>query len=334
MVVRAEMRGPRKVPLETAVLAGDPEDAAALRQQGMVCSRKFLPDDFLQPVKEGPKRNALGFHLGLALKVNVLEAAIRSGVCLGSISVSPGSCARSRHCLSMLDVAILAGQLQQAVALAGAGVASFLGTSLVGYMFVQDQTGHCELDLAAVESALAASVGLEAMPVEIVDVKFDYPMKKATRQFCLLDVLVCLGQQPLAKRLAHACAEKVAVQGSIHSCLSEAHLNCTTTLFPSLLWLTERKLPLPGKNSIARTKAAIAAATVLDEVRCQVLADYMVLLSQWNRLWTCRRSGSVHIIQPTLLRHILAFSLPRILLTLRCLEGNAARRKRTSCNFN
>jgi len=263
---------------------------------------------------------ALGFHLGWSLKVNVLEAAIRSGVCLASMTVSPGSCARSRHRVSMLDVAILAGQWQQAVALAGAGVASFLG--------------HCELDLAAVESALAANVGLEAMPVEIVDINFCYPMKKATRQFCLLDVVVCLGHQALAKRLAHACAEKVAVQGSIHSCLTEAHLNCTTALYPLRLWLTEQKAPLPEKNSMARTKAAVTAAAVLDEVRCQVLADYMVLLAQWNRLWTCRRTGSVHIIQPTLLRHILAFSLPRILLTSRCLEENAERGKQTSCGLN
>jgi len=319
---------PEKSQLDVAVLAGDLEDVVALRKQGMVCSCKFVPEDFLQPAKEGPKGGALGFHLGWSLKINVLEAAIRSGVCLGSMTVSPGSGARSRHRISILDVAILAGQWQQAAALAEAGIASFLGPSLVGYMFVQDQTGNCELDLAAVESALAANIGLEAMPVEILDINFDYPMKKAMRQFCLLDVVVCLGHQALAKRLAHACAEKVAVQGSIHSCLTEAHLNCTTALFPLLLWLTERKLPLPEKNSMARTKAAVTAAAVLDEVRCQVLDDYMVLLAQWNRLWTCRRSGSVHVIQTTLLRHILAFSLPKILLTTRCLAHLMPRRKK------
>lgn len=316
-----------KYQLDMAVLAGDPKDSVALRKQGMACSRKFVPGDFLQPAKEGLKGGALGFHFGWSLNVNVLEGAIRSGVCLGSMMVSPGLCARSRHQASMLDVAILAGHRQLAAALASAGVASFLGQSLAGYLFVKDQNDRCELDLAAVDSAFAANVGLEAMPIQIMDVHFGYPMKKATRQFCLLDVVVCLGHQALTRRLAHTCAEKVAVQGSIPTCLTEGHLNCTTALFPLLFWLTERKLPLPEGNSMARTKAAVAAATVLDDVRCQVLAHYMVLLAQWNGLWTCRRSGSVHIIQPTLLRHILEFSLPRIFLTRRCLQGHAERRK-------
>lgn len=316
--------GPRLSLLDVAVLAGEAEAAGALRVQGLASCRSFAVEDFLRPARPAERpTDALGFHMGLAVNVPVLEAALRGGVSFRDMISIPCSHTSSRHrqqC-SILDAAILSGQRKLAAALVEAGAVSALGPRLPGCLFVLDESGYCILDSAAVESALAAGVGLQGMVLPVVAITFSYPMKKLTQPFCLLDVAVCLGQRHVAELLLDVCAEEVAVC-TLQSALAETHLSCTEVLFPLSFWVSDTKACFPKKNSLERAIVAVAVAYRLGEARSRAIPQYMILLAQWARLWTRRRGGGgVQLRQPAVLRQVLAFALPRPWLSLPHLEA-------------
>merc|ERR1712232_850237 len=175
------------------------------------------------------------------------------------------------------------------------------------------------LDEAAIDTAIALGLQVERMRLDVLQIVFDYPMRRRTRAWSLLDMAICLGQEQLAERLTTLFVQRMGVLAT-PSCLVEAHLLCGEVLCPLPSWKRDNKRCFPQDNAVSRLAAAAAAATVLDRAKEDTLPDHVVLLAQWSRFWS-RRGGCVRLSHSVPLRHIYLFALPNTILGLPKLQA-------------
>jgi len=312
------------------VLVGEAQAAVDLRERGVRLHRALAFDDFVRPAtgeaeedeeeEAGPARpNALAFHFGVRLREQVVLAALAAGALLQGLVASNSTHSRLRRRLSLLDIAVLGGHCEAAKALARANVRSALGKDIAALMQLETPNRGYELDGLAVRAAAMAGLPVQTMHLDVVQIIFEYPMRKSTKPFCLLDVAICLGQADLADQLAVQVAQHCIVTWT--SCLTEAHLNCSAEMFPLSFWprdwnQQEKKARFPNDNRFERAIAAVMAAAVLDQGRAEAMPGYLMLLAQWGRCFTRSSDGKIELSHLTLLRQICKYALPSTLLTL------------------
>lgn len=297
--------------LDLAIRFGHKKFAAELAACGVPCYHKFVVDDFIKPAVPTTEVNSLSFHFKWVLDVPSVDAALHAGVNFLGMLASHSTHAILRHPFSLLDAAILGGYQQQAVALAERGVESALGHELVSYLLIDDGPGSYWLDTQAIRTALASGIRVDTMYINIQQIDFNYPMKKEMRPFLLLDVAICLGLRDIAVLLATHGGEKLAVQGTIQSALTETNLICREVLFPMRCWRTGRKGNFPNENGSLREEAAVAATSVLDLTRSQAFVEYFLLLMQWHQQCTRHCNGATPKWEPGLLLNIFRYMLPK-----------------------
>lgn len=230
-----------------------------------------------------------------------------------------------------MDAAILAGQDAQAALLKKAGAVSSFGVDCgsgggppgcpMHYFLLECQSSKpsFKLDEQAITSAISAEVPVHRFTMDVAQIYFGYPMRKVQKRFLLLDVAICLGDSQLALKLARLGADELAVEapslGGI-SGLTEAHLSGTEALFPLPFWTRENKRKLQSESRRDMVVAATAAAAVLDRARVNVAMSYTLLLGQWGRWFSRSNNGCVQLNSSTLLRHVVTYALPDLLLRL------------------
>lgn len=262
---------------------------------------------------------ALAFHFSLELNEEAVEEALREGAMGQDFDVL----IRPRRALTVLDAVVLAGRPALALALAalGAPCAAAPAGDFAAWLLIEEGPPGCYvLDPHAVEAALAVEgLEVEAMQLDMLEIKFKPWIRKRVDSFSLLDVAVCLGQEDVARMLAERAAGRFTVQASIACKLHESHLQCIEEqeLFFSRLYKAGNHKAL-DKRRADRCAAAASAAAELDLARERERVEYMILFAQWDRhCFSRRRSGKNLLCQPTLLRRIFELMLPGdLLLTL------------------
>lgn len=311
--------------LDVAVLAGAPTAAAALQEQGLKPRRRFIFDDFVRRTESDGMHTALMIHLKLVVLDAVIEAAATCGADLSGVSASPGWCSGLNHRVTLLDAIILAGKQTLAARLKQSGAVTSLGHDCGGcpmhYLLLEVQSGkpHFQLDSDAILAAASAGVPVHNFTMDVAQINFGYPMRKVQMRFLLMDVAISLGDCRLAEKLARLGADHLAVEAPFpggRSALTEAHLNGTEALFAVAYWQRGNKRKLQADTMRDRVLAAATASAVLDRARVEVAMSYTLLLAQWGRWFTRRSNGVVQLNSNTLLRHVVTYALPDLLLRL------------------